>query len=110
MDYDELAAWLRLVLTPGVGNDGARRLLAGLGLPQAIFSQSANALRSFVSAAQAQALAEQPPGLADLLARTWQWLQEGAAQAEGHAMRHIVTLGDPCYPAVLLDTPDPPLM
>jgi predicted Rossmann fold nucleotide-binding protein DprA/Smf involved in DNA uptake len=30
MERDELAAWLRLVLTPGLGNVAARRLLEGL--------------------------------------------------------------------------------
>ena len=33
MERDELAAWLRLSLTPGVGNLSARRLLAAFGLP-----------------------------------------------------------------------------
>ena len=44
MQRDELAAWLRLTLTPGVGNTGARRLLATFASPQAIFDQSAAAL------------------------------------------------------------------
>ena len=39
MERDELAAWLRLALTPGVGDAAARRLLAAFGLPQAIFDQ-----------------------------------------------------------------------
>ena len=43
MDRDELAGWLRLALTPGVGNDAARRLLAAFGLPQAIFEQKSSA-------------------------------------------------------------------
>ena len=40
MQRDELAAWLRLALTPGVGNGAARRLLAAFGLPADIFAQS----------------------------------------------------------------------
>ena len=39
MDRDELGAWLRLTLSPGVGNGAARRLLARFGLPQDIFRQ-----------------------------------------------------------------------
>ncbi len=70
MDPDELAAWLRLTLTPGVGNDAARRLLAAFGLPQAIFAQGSAALRQLVSPAQASALLQEPDGLAALLAAT----------------------------------------
>ena len=33
MEREELAGWLRLALTPGIGNDAARRLLAAFGLP-----------------------------------------------------------------------------
>ena len=45
MDRDELAAWLRLTLTEGVGNGAARRLLARFGLPQDIFQQDEGALQ-----------------------------------------------------------------
>ena len=57
MERDELAAWLRLTLTPGVGNETARKLLAAFGLPEAIFGQSATALAQIVGPAQAAALA-----------------------------------------------------
>ena len=51
----ELGAWLRLSLTPGVGAESARRLLAAFGEPQAIFGQSETALSQVVSAHQARA-------------------------------------------------------
>lgn len=105
MDRDELAAWLRLTLTPGVGNGAARRLLAAFGLPQNIFAQGEAAWRSCVTAAQARALAVRPEGLDALLEQTWQWLQ-----AEEPPARGIVTLGDAAYPPALLATEDPPLM
>ncbi|MFP4593976.1 MAG: DNA-protecting protein DprA, partial [Ralstonia sp.] len=38
-DAAELAAWLRLTETPGVGPVAARQLLAAFGLPQDIFAQ-----------------------------------------------------------------------
>ena len=41
IDRDELAAWLRLVATEGIGRDGARRLLARFGSPQAVFDTQA---------------------------------------------------------------------
>lgn len=105
MDRDELAAWLRLALTPGVGNGAARRLLAAFGLPQAVFAQAESAWQSCVTAAQARALASQPEELPALLDSTWQWLQ-----ADAEFARAIVTLGDAAYPPALLATEDPPLL
>ena len=102
---EELGAWLRLVLTPGVGPESARRLLAAFGEPQAIFAQTETALCQVVSAKQAQALRLVPDGWADLTQDTLDWLQ--AANGPG---RCVVTLGDADYPASLLDIPDPPLM
>jgi len=39
MEREELAAWLRLTLTSGVGNESGRKLLAAFGLPGAVFEQ-----------------------------------------------------------------------
>jgi len=105
MDRDELAGWLRLTLTPGVGNERARKLLATFGLPAAIFAQSPEALAAVATPAQCAALQEEPPGLAALLDTTWQWLQ-----ADGPAARCVVALGDAGYPPALLAMEDPPLM
>ena len=102
---EELGAWLRLVLTPGVGLESARRLLAAFGEPQAIFGQTETALCQVVSAKQAQALQLMPDGCAELTQDTLDWLQ--AANGPG---RCVITLGDADYPAPLLDIPDPPLM
>jgi DNA processing protein len=102
---EELGAWLRLVLTPGVGPESARRLLAAFGEPQALFAQTETALCQVVNAKQAQALRLMPDGCADLTRDTLDWLQ--AANGPG---RCVITLGDADYPAPLLDIPDPPLM
>jgi DNA processing protein len=102
---EELGAWLRLVLTPGVGPESARRLLAAFGEPQAIFAQTETALCQVVSAKQAQALHLMPEGCADLTQDTLDWLQVGTGPG-----RCVLTLGDADYPAPLLDIPDPPLM
>ena len=107
MSPEELSAWLRLTLTPGVGNDAARRLLAAFGLPPAIFTQSPAALGQVVSAAQAQALQDVPEGLTPLFQTTLDWL---AAEDPGPGQRLIATLGDARYPAGLLAMEDPPLM
>ena len=109
MQRDELTAWLRLLATPGVGNQSARRLLAAFGLPQQIFEQSLGALQACVSSRQAQALLEEPAGLWKMVDQTVQWLELPAGNPNMPA-RAIVTLGDPGYPAKLLATEDPPLL
>lgn len=107
MDHDELGAWLRLTLTPGIGNGAARRLLARFGLPQSIFQQTEAALQLCVPAAQAKALREIPKGWEALWQTTAQWLANAAPQGPARA---IVSLGDLRYPQALLDTEDPPLL
>ncbi len=108
MDREELVAWLRLCLTPGVGNLNGRKLLTTFGLPQAIFEQPAVALRQVVSPAMATALKTPPPELEAQLQTTLDWLKE--AETSGANNRFLLTLGDPRYPAALLNTEDPPLM
>lgn len=107
MEREELAAWLRLTLTPGVGNDTARRLLATFGLPETIFEQSSAALTQVVTPAQAAALRNEPAGLAAQLEATWAWLQHPDRSS---GQRRIAVLGDPSYPTPLLSIEDPPLM
>ncbi len=103
MQLQELQAWLRLALTPGVGNETARKLLAAYGSAEAIFEQSAAALRQLGFDKLARALQTEPPGLPGQLQTTLDWLQAGDD-------RRVVTLGDAGYPAELLDIEDPPLM
>lgn len=104
MEREELAAWLRLALTPGVGNQAGRRLLAAFGLPQAIFEQTAGALQQVVEPALATALQTHPPGFELQFAATLAWLEQDASR------RAVLTLGDAAYPQALLQIEDPPLM
>jgi len=104
---EELGLWLRLSLTPGVGPDAARRLLAALGPPEAIWRQTESTLRQLVSAQQAKALCEIPLGWHELSEATWHWLQ---TPSEPGTERAVLTLGDADYPSALLQIPDPPLM
>ena len=99
----ELAAWLRLLLTPGVGLESARKLLAAFGLPEAVFAQSASAWQTVVGTRAARALETPPEDLEPQLDRLLAWLAEGTD-------RHVVTLDDPLYPPELLQMADPPLM
>ncbi len=101
IDRDELAAWLRLLETPGIGRESARRLLAAFGSPEAALDASPAARRTVVGA-RADALASTPASLAGLLETTLAWLAQPG--------RHIVPLGDPRYPPALLQTADPPLL
>lgn len=105
MERDELAGWLRLCLTSGIGNDARRALLAAFGLPGAVFVQTQDALRQVVSQAAATALATEPPQFQSQLDATVHWLGDAPA-----GQRRIVTLGDAGYPPALLETADPPLM
>ena len=93
---DDLDAWLRLSLTPGVGDTTARRLLAAFGLPDQVFAQSQSALRQVVTPAQSLALLTPPASWSAQCHLTRAWL----AEAEG---RSIVTLADAAYPRVLLE-------
>lgn len=108
----ELEAWLRLSLVPGIGNDAARRLLAGFDSPEAIFAAGASShWPALVTSRQCDALAHKPQSLDALLQTTLQWLAAGNSdQNAPHLHRCIAPLGHPAYPASLLEMADPPLM
>lgn len=100
---DEFAAWFRLLETPGVGRERARRLLAGCGSPEAVFAAAPATLRELAGAAVAAALAQRPAQYDARLAAARRWL----AAAPDH---RALTLDDPAWPAALLHTADPPLL
>ena len=103
MERAELSAWLRLTLSPGVGNDTARKLLAAFGSAQAVFQQSEAALRQLGSGRLVEAITAEPPKLADLLKTTIDWL----AAADNRA---VAPIGSALYPEALLNIEDPPLV
>ena len=101
LDDAELAAWLRLTETAGVGPATCRLLLTTFGLPQAVLDASREALLQVVSKTVAAALQAAPaPALVDRIARTADWARQPA--------NTIVTLADTRYPPLLLETVDPP--
>lgn len=102
IERDELAAWLRLLQTPQLGRESIRRLLVAFGSPQGVLEAGSAARRAAAGSKAAEALDAPPEGLDGLVQRTLEWL----AQGQG---RDIVVLGDPRYPASLLETADPPL-
>lgn len=105
IEPDELAAWVRLLATPSIGRETARKLLACYGSPQTALAASTASRSAVVGAAAAQALAGSSAEIDALVAATLAWL----AQPED-APRSVITLGDPQYPAALLQTADPPLL
>lgn len=100
---EELAAWVRLLATEGVGSGTARNLLAAFGLPQAIFSATFARLEKVAPEKVARRLLS-PPTDAVLrqIDKTCEW-----AAKDGN---HILTLADADYPASLLEAQDPPVM
>lgn len=110
MEREELRAWLRLVLTPRVGPGTARKLLAALGSPQAIFDAPAQVLGALVSKRELTELAREPAGLDAQVDATQAWLADGLPLASGRCSRFVLSLGDAAYPAALLEAADPPLL
>jgi DNA processing protein len=102
----ELQGWLRLLLTPGIGNINARKLLNEFGLPDSLFERGEDEIAKVAGLSLAARLMVQPAGVAEQLQRCLDWLRQSQSGVE----HRIVTLGDPLYPAALLDLPDPPIM
>jgi DNA processing protein len=94
----ELAAWLRLSLTPGLTGEALRRLLTAFGDPERVLAAGPGALAQHVGAAAAASIHE--GGAADPVAAAGRWLEDPA--------NRVVTLADPHYPPRLLQIPDPP--
>jgi len=103
MERAELAAWLRLLETPGLGLESARRLLAAAGSSQAVFDGPLARWRDVLRAPLLAALEQPPEHLDELIDKTSAWLAESP-------LRHVMVLGDAGYPELLLQTADPPLL
>lgn len=106
MDEAELRAWLRLILTPQIGGVTARRLLAALGGPQAVFDADPRDL-AWLPPGDLEALCHVPDGLDAAVAATVAWL---AAADPTEGPRAVLSLADPRYPAALLQVDNPPLL
>ncbi len=104
MTDDELAAWLRLLQTPGIGRQRARRLLQAFGSPQGVFAAAPADWRDALGgqAQAAAALAQAPDGHDALVERTRHWLAQPDC--------HLLALGDPGYPRAWMALDDPPLL
>jgi len=94
----DLAAWLKLSLTPGLGGEALRRLLASLGDPARVLAASRGTLAQHVG--DAAAVAIQRGDATEAVAAAGRWLKDPA--------NRILTLADPEYPPRLLQIADPP--
>ena len=97
---DDLAAWLRLTLLPGIGPERQRSLLAAFGLPAQVFAAGRSAIAAAAGADTADLLFAAPDEARIAAALAW-------AAEPGN---HILTLGDAAYPRGLLEIPDPPVL
>src|ERR1700754_1962533 len=87
----ELAAWLRLAITPGLRPAALRRLLADFGLPDAVLGQPVDALARSTDAITAHAVLSAPGTHFDAhLEALLAW-----RSAPGNA---LLALDDPAYP------------
>lgn len=102
-DASELAAWIRLSHTAGIGPEIGRRLLTAFGLPQNVFFATRAELLRVVPERIALALTSpSSDALSGLIERTLEWARQPG--------NRILTLADAAYPKALLDISDPPLM
>ena len=99
-DSEDLAHWIRLTLTPGVGPVTARGLLDEFGMPHAIFESAGGLLAEVAGERIAGALRARDPERDRQVGRALAWAAE-----DDH---HLVTLADADYPPLLLRITDPP--
>ncbi|MCX8085485.1 MAG: DNA-processing protein DprA [Rhodocyclaceae bacterium] len=100
MNDQELAAWLRLTLIPGLGGETQRRLLKAFRDPEAIFAAPLSALGGVVEGALARRLLEHECKAEIEAALEW-------AARPGN---QLLTLADAAYPQALFSIPDPPVL
>ena len=102
----ETQAWLRLLLTAGLGRTTARKLLAKAGSAEGVWHLPLSAWGECATQAQIKALSELPADWSRHCESLGQWL---ASPAPG-TLHTVITLGHAQYPDCLLQTEDPPLM
>ncbi len=95
---DDAESWIRLSVVPGLGDKSLRKLLKQFGAPETILAASESSLGAVVGPKLADQIKSHNSD--DIVAKTLTWLE--------HPNHAIVTLGDPTYPALLLQTEDPP--
>lgn len=101
-DADDLARWLRLAHTRGVGSVAARRLLEAFGLPDSVYSARAERLAQVVAPEVARALHTADARRERTIERALRWAE--------HPLHHLVTLACADYPQQLAQVHDAPAL
>lgn len=96
--HDEAASWIKVSVVPGLGDHGLRKLLKHFGSPTAIIDSSESSLAQVVGGKLADHIKSHDSE--EIVAKTLAWLE--------HPNHALVTLGDPAYPPLLLETESPP--
>ncbi len=104
---DELGAWLALLHGSGIGRETARKLLSALGSPQAVLAASRATRLQVIGNAAVAAMDTARESAAASRDERWQTTLAWREAAPG---RRVMVLGEPDYPAWLLQTADPPLL
>ncbi len=95
---EDLTAWLKLSLVPGLGSADLRRLLTAFGGPEQTLAASRAALARHVADPVAAAIKQGGPD--EAFASVCAWLEQPD--------NSVLTLADSDYPRLLLQIPDPP--
>ena len=104
MADNELAAWLRLTMIPGIGGESQRQLLKRFGAPAAAFAAPPSALHGLPGVAMGGGLATR------LLTHDCAAQIDAALAWVAEPGRRILTLADADYPQALLTAADPPTL
>lgn len=98
IEDSDVALWISLHQTLGLGNAEFCQLLAKFGSPEAIYSAKSHELREVVDETTAQKILN---GLnVEAIRPTLDWLKKDNT--------HVITLADKAYPQALLEISNPP--
>lgn len=96
--WDEVEAWVRLGLIPGVSGHQICLLLRALGTPERVLAATGTELSAIVGDKPAQAIANGADAARVASALVWLTIPGN----------HLLSLADADYPAALLEIADPP--
>jgi DNA processing protein len=94
----EIQSWLALTLTPGLSSANIRALLQRFGSPEEVLRQSLTTLSGSLDRGLAQHLLDAQKS--ERVEAALRWLEQDG--------NHLIALGEPEYPPLLLECGDPP--
>ncbi len=100
IEESDVALWISLSQTNGLGSAGIYQLLNRFGSPEAIYSANSHQLREVVDESIAQKILSGVQ--TEVIQPTLDWLKKDNT--------HIVTLADKAYPQALLEISNPPIL